>query len=213
MRNEVTAQLADFAATIRHTSLPTAVTDRVKALILDIVGITLRARHDVTPRAAAARGRTSRASARPLHGARRRSHCRATCRGADQWCARSFARFRRYARSCIAASERADRSGRARGGGDGRRSGRDLIAAIVAGYEIQIRLSLALVPTDHLTAVFIPQRPAARLEQPPRRDACSVCRLRKWPVPSAFAGASRPARCSSSRTVRGTSGFTRATPR
>jgi 2-methylcitrate dehydratase PrpD len=36
------------------------------------------------------------------------------------------------------------------------RSGRDLIAAIVAGYEIQIRLSLALVPTDHYDRGFHP---------------------------------------------------------
>jgi 2-methylcitrate dehydratase PrpD len=35
-------------------------------------------------------------------------------------------------------------------------SGRDLIAAIVAGYEIQIRLSLALVPTDHYERGFHP---------------------------------------------------------
>ena len=34
--------------------------------------------------------------------------------------------------------------------------GRDVIAAIVAGYEIQIRLSLALVPKDHYDRGFHP---------------------------------------------------------
>ena len=35
-------------------------------------------------------------------------------------------------------------------------SGKDLVAAIVAGYEVQIRLSLALVPKSHYERGFHP---------------------------------------------------------
>jgi 2-methylcitrate dehydratase PrpD len=157
MRNDVTAQLADFAATIRYTSLPTAVTDRVKALILDIVGITLRARHDVD-------------STEPLLRAVERLglwHGRCTVLGDARTVAPPAAALLNgalahsldfddtHARASLhpsapivpAALAAAEMAGR---------SGRDLIAAIVAGYEIQIRLSLALVPTDHYDRGFHP---------------------------------------------------------
>ena len=41
-----TAKLATFAATITYDALPVEVAERAKFLIMDIVGNTLRARHD-----------------------------------------------------------------------------------------------------------------------------------------------------------------------
>ncbi len=42
----ITRLLAEFAAGLSHDKLPPEVADRVKLLVLDIVGIALRARHE-----------------------------------------------------------------------------------------------------------------------------------------------------------------------
>ena len=41
-----TQQLAEFVATIDYDSLPAEVSERAKQLIMDTVGIALRARHE-----------------------------------------------------------------------------------------------------------------------------------------------------------------------
>ena len=43
----VTEKLAVFASDLEYEDLPAAVIERTKLLILDITGITVRARHDV----------------------------------------------------------------------------------------------------------------------------------------------------------------------
>src|SRR5215216_5735591 len=41
-----TRELSEFVARISHDALPSEVRERVNALVLDVVGIMLRARHD-----------------------------------------------------------------------------------------------------------------------------------------------------------------------
>ncbi|HLF11866.1 MAG TPA: MmgE/PrpD family protein [Gammaproteobacteria bacterium] len=155
--NAITAELAEFAAALDFASLPPAVPGRVKALLLDLVGITIRARYEAdstepllraVERLGLAAGRCSvigdaRGFAAPaaalINGALAHSldfddtHARASLHPSAP-----------IVPAALAAAEL------------GGASGTQVIAAIVAGYEIQIRLSLALVPKDHYDRGFHP---------------------------------------------------------
>jgi len=48
----VTRTLAEFAAELSYEDLPQEVRERTKLLILDVIGITIRARHDADRRQA-----------------------------------------------------------------------------------------------------------------------------------------------------------------
>jgi len=54
----ITRELAGFVAGLSYDALPVEVRERVKALVLDLVGITLRARNEAesTPAMVAAAG-------------------------------------------------------------------------------------------------------------------------------------------------------------
>ena len=109
-KNAITAELARFAAGVDYGNLPREVTERVKALVLDLTGIIIRARFDADPAPALMTtvqqlglgGGNCTVLGEPA--ALRPAGCRA-----DQWRTRPFAGLRRYARTGLDTSERADR--------------------------------------------------------------------------------------------------------
>ena len=153
----VTRELADFTARISYDTLPAEVRERVKALVLDLVGIALRARNEAE-------------STGPMVGAVRRlgladglctvigdtagyaAPGAAMLNGTlahsldfdDTHAPGSLHPSAPIVPAAFAAAEMAGADGRA------------AIAAIVAGYEIQIRLSLALDPAAHYDRGFHP---------------------------------------------------------
>ena len=155
--SQITRRLSEFVAGVTYDGLPADVTGRTKMLILDMVGIALRARHDAasTPSLLAAvdklglgRGTASvigvdagfaPPGAALLNGALAHSldfddtHARGSIHSSAP-----------IVPAALAAAEMT--------GADGR----DVIAGVVAGYEVQIRLSLALVPKDHYVRGFHP---------------------------------------------------------
>ena len=159
---QVTRQLSEFVADISYDGLPATVAERTKALVMDMVGIALRARHEAesTPSLLAAVERLGLArGAASVIGdeARFAPPGAALINGAlahsldfdDTHAPGSIHASAPIVPAALAAAEMA--------GADGRKaSGREVIAAIVAGYEVQIRLSLALVPKDHYLRGFHP---------------------------------------------------------
>lgn len=152
-----TTTLARFVAELQFDSLPEEVIERTRLLIMDHVGIALRARHAADLNAATA----AALSALGLAGGN------ASVIGDEAGYAPPAAAFYNgnlahsldfddtHARGSIhpsapivpAALAAAEMTG-----ADGRRA----IAGIVAGYEVQIRLSLALNPSDHYQQGFHP---------------------------------------------------------
>ena len=152
-----TRTLAEFAASLTLDRLPSHVVERAKLLILDTVGIALRARHDAesTP------GLLAAAAKLGLTGAT------ATVIGDDEGytgpgaalingaLAHSLDFDDTHARGSIHASAPIVPAALAAAemvGADGAR----LLAGIIAGYEVQIRLSLALNPSEHYARGFHP---------------------------------------------------------
>ena len=153
----ITQQLAEFAAGLDYDDLPAEVTHRAKQLLLDITVISLRARHDAdstaTMRQALERlglaageatvigdeGGFAPTAAALLNGAMAHS-----LDFDDTHAAGSLHSSAPIVPAALAAAQMAGANGR------------DLIAAIVAGYEVQIRLSLALNPKEHYERGFHP---------------------------------------------------------
>ena len=153
----ITRRLAEFVAATSYEGLPREVRERAKLLVMDSVGIAIRARNDApsTPslvaaveRLGLARGEASvvgdEAGYAPpgaafLNGALIHSldfddtHARASLHSSAP-----------IVPAALAAAEMT-------GAG-----GAEVIAAVVAGFEVQIRLSLALVPKDHYVRGFHP---------------------------------------------------------
>ena len=153
----ITRQLAEFAATIDYDSLPAEVTQRAKLLIMDTLGIALRARHEAvsTPCLLATVDRLGLNHGKSgVIGVG--NHYSAP---AAAWLNGAFAHSLDFddthARGSIhpsapivpAALAAAEMTGK---------SGKEVVAAIIAGYEVQIRLSLALVPKDHYDRGYHP---------------------------------------------------------
>ena len=153
----ITEQLAGFSADLSFGELPEAVTARVKQLVLDLLGVAVRARFDVesTPpmlRAIAAlrwdrgdctiignSGGYAPAAAALANGALAHS-----LDFDDTHAAGSLHPSAPIVPAAFAAAELAGANGA------------DVIAGIVAGYEVQTRLSLALVPSRHYSQGFHP---------------------------------------------------------
>ena len=153
----ITRRLSEFVAATSYEGLPDEVRGRAKLLVMDSVGIAVRARNDApsTPSLVAAVERLGLArgeagvvgdeagyappGAAFLNGALIHSldfddtHARGSLHSSAP-----------IVPAALAAAEMT-------GAG-----GREVIAAVVAGFEVQIRLSLALVPKDHYVRGFHP---------------------------------------------------------
>ncbi|HSB49100.1 MAG TPA: MmgE/PrpD family protein [Burkholderiales bacterium] len=153
----VTRELAEFAARASYDTLPAEVRERVKALVLDLVGIALRARNEAestAPMVAAVRRLgladgpctvIGDATGYAAPGAAMMNGTLAHSLDFDDTHAPgSLHPSAPIVPAAFAAAEMAGADGRA------------AIAAIVAGYEVQIRLSLALDPAAHYDRGFHP---------------------------------------------------------
>ena len=152
-----TREIARFVSETSYDALPVEVRERAKALLLDLVGIAVRARHDAesTPAMLAAVSRLGLAG----------GHCTVigdaagyTPPGAamvNGTLAHSLDFDDTHARGSLhpsapivpAALAAAEMSGA---------DGKAVIAAVVAGYEVQIRLALSLDPAAHYDRGFHP---------------------------------------------------------
>src|SRR5687767_8006393 len=152
-----TRELAEFVTRLSYDALPTEVSERVKALTLDLVGIALRARNEAesTPPMVSAAGRLGLAGGActvigdaagytPPGAAMLNGTLAHSLDFDDTHAPGSLHPSAPIVPAAFAAAEMT-------GAG-----GRDLIAAIVAGYEVQIRLSLALDPAAHYDRGFHP---------------------------------------------------------
>lgn len=153
----LTARFAHYAAAIRHEDLPTEVETRARFLILDLLGNIVRGRHDAessAPLMAAARvmglghgnhavfgeaTRWSPAGAALLNGAFAHS-----LDFDDTHAAGTLHPGAPVIPAALAAAELVGASGK------------DVIAAIVAGYEVTNRLALALPGGDHYDRGYHP---------------------------------------------------------
>ena len=153
----ITRQLAEFVAGITYGTLPIEVRERVKALALDVVGIMLRARNEAesTPAmvsAATALGLTGgsctvigdAAGYTPPGAAMLNGTLAHSLDFDDTHAPGSLHASAPIMPAAYAAAEMTGADGKA------------VIAAIVAGYEVQIRLSLALDPAAHYDRGFHP---------------------------------------------------------
>ena len=153
----ITRRIAEFAAAISLDSVPPEAIERTQMFVMDNVGIMLRAKHDAESTPALIKG----AMALGLDGGS--SVAIGDCRGFtppgaalingtlahsldfdDTHAAGSIHSSAPIVPAALAAAEMAGKSGA------------DVIAGIIAGYEIQIRLSLALSPKDHYDRGFHP---------------------------------------------------------
>ncbi|MBT3307482.1 MAG: MmgE/PrpD family protein, partial [Alphaproteobacteria bacterium] len=155
--SDITRQIAEFAAAISHESVPADATQRTQMLVMDNVGIALRAQHDAESTPALIRG----AMALGLDGGNsvaigdRRGFTPAGAALINGTLAHSLDFDDTHAASSLhpsapivpAALAAAEMTGA---------DGEELIPAIIAGYEIQIRLSKALGPSDHYDRGFHP---------------------------------------------------------
>ncbi len=153
----VTRQLAEFAAGLSYDALPVEVPERAKALVLDLVGIALRARNEAESTAPmiAAAGRLGltggtctvigdAAGYAPPGAAMLNGTLAHSLDFDDTHAPGSLHPSAPIVPAAFAAAEMAGADGKA------------VIAAIVAGYEMQIRLSRALDPAAHYDRGFHP---------------------------------------------------------
>jgi 2-methylcitrate dehydratase PrpD len=152
-----TRDLADFVAGLTHETMPDEVRERAKALVLDLIGISIRARHDAesTPAMVAAARHLGLASGTctvigdatgytPAGAAMLNGTLAHSLDFDDTHASGSLHPSAPIVPAAFAAAEMA--------GADGK----SVLAAIVAGYEVQIRLSLALDPKAHYDRGFHP---------------------------------------------------------
>ena len=154
---EITRQLAEFASRIDYRTLPGPVRERTKALVSDHVAIAYRARQEaaICPSVAASLERLGLGAGEASVIGDARSYAPpaaaffngalAHCLDFDDTHARaSIHPSAPIVPAALAAAEMVSANGR------------DCIAAITAGYEVQIRLSLALGPSAHYARGYHP---------------------------------------------------------
>ncbi|MFQ5936264.1 MAG: MmgE/PrpD family protein [Acidiferrobacterales bacterium] len=153
----ITRRLAEFVAQVSYEKLPIEVQERAKWLVTDIVGIALRARQEAesTPSLLAAvsdlglvQGKSTAIGDEhtysPVGAALINGTCAHSLDFDDTHAQGSIHSSAPIVPAAFAAAEVVDASGR------------DVIAGIVAGFEVQLRLSLALIPKDHYDRGFHP---------------------------------------------------------
>jgi 2-methylcitrate dehydratase PrpD len=153
----ITRRLSEFAADISYDGLPADVRERTKWLVTDLVGIALRARHEAesTPSLLAAAEGLGMAHGQASVIGENRGYTPAGAALINGTLAHSLDFDDTHAAGSIhpsapivpAALVAAEMAGT---------NGREVIAGIVAGYEVQIRLSLALIPKEHYDRGFHP---------------------------------------------------------
>ncbi len=154
---DISRRLAAFAADLRYDAIPAEVAERTKLLILDTAGIMVRARNDAesTPamvRAIERMGLGGGNCSVPGDAGGYAPPAAALLGGTlahslDFDDTHAEASLHSSAPIVPAALAAAEMTGA---------SGKDLIAACVAGYEVQIRLALALGPSDHYDRGYHP---------------------------------------------------------
>ena len=155
--NEISTTLAGFASMIDYDQIPSSVRERAKILILDMVGVALRSRHDAESTESLIRAvkrlgygqgectvigdkdRYSPPGAALINGTLAHS--------LDFDDTHASGSIHPSAPIVPAAFSAAEMVGA---------TGREVISAVIAGYEIQIRLSLALGPSEHYNRGFHP---------------------------------------------------------
>ena len=153
----ITRRLAGFAAGISYDAIAPDIIERTAMLVMDNVGIALRARHDAASTPALVKGamRLGLDGGRSVAIGDRRGFTPAGAALINGTLAHSLDFDDTHARASLHASAPivpAALAAAEMAGADGE----ELIPAIIAGYEIQIRLSLALGPTDHYDRGFHP---------------------------------------------------------
>ncbi|MCC7274098.1 MAG: MmgE/PrpD family protein [Alphaproteobacteria bacterium] len=154
---DVTGPIARFCAALRHEAIPEEVRERAKLLVLDTVGIAVRARHDTdsTPpmiEAArllglgdgAARVVGDAAGYAPAGAALINGALMHSLDFDDTHAPASLHPSAPVIPAAFAAAEIAGRSGR------------DALTGVVAGYEVICRISKAVVPAEHYDIGFHP---------------------------------------------------------
>ncbi|HSS65005.1 MAG TPA: MmgE/PrpD family protein [Gammaproteobacteria bacterium] len=152
-----TRTLAEFAANLSYAAIPAEVPERTRMLILDHVGIALRARNAADLREPMSRGLAAlgltRGNSTVIGDAQDYTPGAAALFNGNLGHALDFddthARASLHSGAPIipAAMAAAEMS---------KAAGRDVITGIIAGFEVQTRLSLALGPTDHYNRGFHP---------------------------------------------------------
>lgn len=153
----ITREIARIVSEMSYDALPAEVRERAKALLLDLVGIAVRARHDTesTPAMLAAVNRLGLAGGActvigdaagyaPAGAAMVNGTLAHSLDFDDTHAPGSLHPSAPIVPAALAAAEM--------GGADGKA----VIAAVVAGYEVQIRLALALDPAAHYDRGFHP---------------------------------------------------------
>jgi 2-methylcitrate dehydratase PrpD len=153
----LTEQLAGFVAGLDYDSIPPEVAQRAKLLILDTVGISVRARHDAESTEAMMQaieemeldggscGVLGDSATYTAAGAAFANGSLAHSLDFDDTHApASLHASAPVLPAALAAAERV------------KASGRDIIAGTIAGYEVICRLSMALNPSDHYERGFHP---------------------------------------------------------
>ena len=153
----VTRELSEFTADLQFGKLPSEVVERTRLLAMDHVGIALRARHAAALNESMATTLTKLGmdggSASVIGDEKGYAPPAAALYNGNL--AHSLDFDDTHARGSIhpsapivpAAFAAAEMTGA---------NGRDIIAGIVAGYEVQIRLSIALKPSEHYARGFHP---------------------------------------------------------
>ncbi len=153
----VTRILSEFTAGLHFDALPAEVVERTRLLAMDHVGIALRARHaaDLNDAMSATLARLGMGDGDATVIGDDRSYAPPAAALYNGNLAHSLDFDDTHARGSIhpsapivpAAFAAAEMAGA---------DGRDIIAGIVAGYEVQIRLSIALDPSEHYLRGFHP---------------------------------------------------------
>jgi 2-methylcitrate dehydratase PrpD len=153
----VTRQLSEFVAALEFDTLPPEVVERARLLIMDHVGIALRARHaaDLNDAMLTAIKRLGLASGDATVIGDDAGYAPAAAALYNGNLAHSLDFDDTHARGSIHPSAPIVPAAFAAGEMTGA-NGRDIIAGIVAGYEVQIRLSIALRPSEHYDRGFHP---------------------------------------------------------
>ena len=152
-----TQTLADFCVQTNYDKIPTEVVERTKLLILDTVGIIIRARHDSesTPSMLAAVGKLGLDYGACHVFGDTATYAPATAALINATLAHSLDFDDTHAEASIHASAPIVPAAIAAAEMVGA-SGRDLITACVVGYEIHVRLGKAVGAADHYIRGFHP---------------------------------------------------------